>query len=141
MIRYYVGIIIILCFSMACNNENKANSPLAIVIKLQAAETLADFEEAKKYIDVEKVYSNHPDSINPEEAWKESITFFYNLGNDKKFTNVFKYYKYDIREAITKDKATVSFKALSSGDSIKEILYTLELYKNDWKIIGIDYIK
>jgi len=141
MIKYYVGIIIILFFSMSCNNENKANSPLAIVVKLQAAETLADFEEAKKYIDVDKVYSNHPDSISPEEAWKESVTFLYNLGKDKKFTNVFKYYKYDIRETIMKDKATVSFKALSRGDSIKEILYRLELYKNDWKIIGIDYIK
>ena len=141
MIKYAIGIIILLCFSMSCNNGNKANSPLAIVIKLQAAETMADFEEAKKYIDIDKVYSNHPASINPEEAWKESITFFYNLGKDKKFTNVFKYYKYDIQETILKNNATVTFKALSRGDNIKEIVYRLELRKNDWIVIGIDYIK
>ena len=140
MIKYYIGLIII-CLSMTCNNENKANSPLAVVIKLQAAETLADFEEARKYIDIEKVFSNQPDSVNPEVAWKESVMFFYNLGQNKKFTNVFKYYKYDIHETISKDRATVSFKALSSGDIIKEILYRLELYKNEWKVIDIDYIK
>lgn len=140
MIKYYIGVII-LVFLMACNSDYKENSPLAIVIKLKAAETLADFEEAKKYIDIEKVFSNHPDSVNPEVAWKEYVMFFYNLGKDKKFTNVFKYYKYDIRETIANNKATVSFKSLSSGDSIKEILYRLELYKDDWKVIGIDYIK
>lgn len=140
MIKYYIGLIII-CLSMACSNENKANSPLAVVVKLKAAETLADFEEARKYIDIEKVFSNQPDSINPEVEWKESVMFFYNLGHDKKFTNIFKYYNYDIHETISKNRATVSFKALSSGDSIKEIIYRLELYKNEWKVVGVDYVK
>lgn len=126
---------------MSCNNEYKANSPLVIVIKLQAAETLTDFEDAKKYIDINKVYSNHPDSISPEEAWKQSVEFLYNLGKDKKFTNIFKYYEYDICENIKKDKATVSFKALSSGASIKEIIYMLELQNKEWKIIRIECVK
>lgn len=141
MKKIYILIIVTSCFFISCNNVNKINSPLAIVIKFQAAETLIDFEQAKKYIDLNKAYSNHPKSLNPELAWKQSVGFLYNLGKDKKFTNIFKYYEYDIRETITKDNATISFKALSSDARIKEIQYVLEIQNNDWKITGINYFK
>lgn len=78
---------------VSCNNNKmpRMESPLAIVIKLISAESFADFDEARKYINLEKVYSNYTDTLSAEQAWKNQVLFFYNLGKDKKFTNNFKW--------------------------------------------------
>ncbi|NIG56502.1 hypothetical protein [Chitinophaga sp. Cy-1792] len=127
---------------VSCGNKiHPEESPLAIVAKLISAESLADFEEAKKFIDVEKVYANHPDTLSAEQAWKTQVTFFYDLGRDKKFTNIFKYYNYTIKEAQNGENASVVFESKTPGDSIDRIIYKLRYYNKTWVVVGIEYHK
>jgi hypothetical protein len=126
---------------MSCSELDKINSPLTTVIKLQSAETLANFEEAKKYIDVKKTYGIDSPSISPEKVWRSKVLFFHNLGKDKKFTNVFKYYDYDINESINGNYASVSFISISREAKIKEIIYELVKNREGWVVVGIKYIK
>jgi hypothetical protein len=116
-------------------------SPLAIVIKLISAESLANFDEAKKYIDVEKVYSNNIDTLSAEQAWKNQVLFFYNIGKDKKFTNNFKYYNYIIKEEQKEGNAEVVFESVHPEESISKIIYTLTFHDKTWVVVRIDYIK
>jgi hypothetical protein len=125
---------------MSCSNA-QINSPLVTVIKLQSAETVADFKAAKNYIDINRVYSKYPESESPEKEWKSMVEFFYNLGQDNKFTNSFKYYTYEIKEEIDNNKATVSFLSKNPKSSIKKITYELELQEKKWLIVGIEYTK
>ena len=58
------------------------------------------------------------------------MTFFYNMGQDKKFSNVFGYYNYNIKEKIHDNKAEVIFVPKDSlYSNIKKTIYTLELEK------------
>lgn len=128
---------------VSCNTKTDMESPLVTVIKLNSAESLADFEEARKYIDVEKVYTkNIQGNKSPEQAWKEYVQFSYDLGQDKKFTNAFKYYNYRITESQHQNKAEVTLDALSSSKAkIQRIVYHLELYEDRWKVVDVEYLK
>lgn len=133
---------LILMVLVSCNNKtSQIESPLAIVIKLISAESLADFEEAKKYIDLEKVYSNNIDTLTAEQAWENQVLFFYNIGKDKKFTNTFKYYNYIIREEQKGGNAEVVFESIHPGDSISKIIYKLVQRDKTWQVVKIDYLK
>jgi len=135
-------IILSLFLLIACNTKPNMESPLVTVIKLNSAESLANFEEARKYLDVEKVYSKSAEGgKSPEQAWKEYVQFNYNLGQDKKFTNIFKYYDYEIKEELHQNKAEVTFEALSSKSKIQRIVYHLEMYDDRWKVVDKEYLK
>jgi hypothetical protein len=114
------------------------NSPLATVVKLQTAEYLMDYTEAKNYIDVNSVYGdkNLPDSLSPEKAWMEMVSFMSNM-TDKKFTRQFKYYDYDVIESVNRNKAEVFFKPKNNAN--KGITYKLELRNDAWIVYEIDY--
>jgi hypothetical protein len=116
-------------------------SPLTTVIKLISAESFADFEEAKKYIDIEKVYSGHTDTLSADQAWKNQVLFFYNIGKDRKFTNNFKYYNYIIKEEQKGENAEVVFESMLHDASITEILYKLTLHGKTWVVVKIEYKK
>ncbi|WP_411032227.1 hypothetical protein [Spongiimicrobium sp. 3-5] len=137
----YLLIIFITILTLGCKRQTNMTkeSPLISVIKLQAAESIMNLDEAEKYIDVEKVFEKYPDSNNPREEWKEMLTFLYNIGNTKKFTNQFKYYNYTVVEEIGESTATVNFIALNTDANIKEIVYTLVIVNDMWKVVGIDY--
>jgi len=137
----YIIIIIAVITSIGCNRQKQEvkEKPLIAVIKLQSAEANLNFEEAKKYIDVKSVFGKHPESKNPEKEWKDMVSFFYNLGNNKKFTSQFKYYNYDITESVDNSKARISFIAIDKGSRIKEINYTLYRINDKWKIVDIQY--
>jgi hypothetical protein len=115
-------------------------TPIITVIKLQSSEALLNFDEAKKYIDIEEVFGKNPESKNPQEEWKEMVTFFYNLGNNKKFTNQFKYFNYNITETINSSKSKVKFKSINQESRIKEIIYSLDKLDNRWIVVDIQYI-
>ena len=137
-----VFFILILMVLVSCNNKtSQIESPLAIVIKLISAESLADFDEAKKYIDLEKVYASHPDTLSAEQAWKSQVLFFYNIGKDKKFTNNFKYYDYIIKEELKEKNAEVVFESIHPEDSISKIVYKLIQDDKTWRVVKIDYLK
>jgi len=85
----------------ACERRNRQDSniesPFSVVIKLQSAEALLQFDKAKKYIDIESVYSKYiEDSTKTaEDIWKDYLNFNYSISSSSpKFTNVFKYYNY-----------------------------------------------
>jgi outer membrane cobalamin receptor len=127
---------------VSCNSKmTQIESPLAIVIKLISAESFANFDEAKKYIDVKKVYSNDIDTLSAEQAWKSQVLFFYNIGKDKKFTNNFKYYNYLIKEEQKGENAEVVFESIHPEESISKILYTLNRHNKTWEVVKIEYIK
>ena len=110
--------------------ENKSTileTPFVTVVKLVSAEQSLAFEEAIQYIDVIQVYSKLG-LENPESDWKRTIKLQYNLGKDKKISNDFKYYDYNIEETNT-------------NSSIKKITYGLEKRQNRWIVIYIDYFK
>lgn len=133
-------IIILLLTLISCTKKN-LNSPLATIVKLQSAQEVKDYEEAVKYIDVNKTYSRCKKvGIKPYDCWVSYVNFSYNFGRaDKKFTNRFGYYNYDIKEFINGDKSTVEFISLSRKK--KEIIYSLDLIKQNWIVVGIEYIK
>ena len=127
---------------VSCNSKmSQMESPLAIVIKLISAESFADFDEAKKYIDLEKVYSNHTDTSSAEQAWRSQVLFFYNIGKDKKFTNHFRYYNYVITEEQKGENAEVTFESIHPEEGIYKIVYTLIRHDNTWEVVKIEYIK
>jgi hypothetical protein len=127
--------------AISCNTKiNKQESPLAIVVKLISAESFADFTEASKYIDVQEVYANDRDSLTAIQAWKKEILFYYGLNQDKKFTNAFKYYNYNIKEKQGSEYAEISFEAKNSGSNVQKITYTLKNNKGQWIVVKIDYL-
>lgn len=104
-----------------CSHDRKWRS----LIKLNATDDMLDFEEARKYQDVEKIYGKYVDKDNPtaDDAWKNEITFFHDLAKDKKFTNQFKYFDYDLSERINGSKAEVVFKSKDPRENIQSITY------------------
>lgn len=141
MKRNFLVIPWLIFFGISCNTNKTMqakNSPLATVVKLQSAEFLMDYDEAKNYIDINSVYGGKSlsDSLSPEQAWIEMVSFMAN-STDKKFTRQFKYFDYDVIETINENKAEVFFKPKNSAN--KGITYKLELRKNNWVVYEIDY--
>jgi len=110
-------------------------TPFVTVVNLISAESSLAFDKAKEYMDVVQVYSKLG-SENPEADWREGFKTMHNIfGCDKKFTNVFQYYLYDIEETITGNNAIVLFKYKNDNRSIK---YILEKRQNKWIVIAIE---
>lgn len=139
-LKYCIIISALIMFSCTENKSTILETPFVTVVKLISAEQSLAFEEAIQYIDVIQVYSKLG-LENPEADWKEMIKLQYNLGKDKKLSNNFKYYDYNIEETITENNAVVCFKAKNTNSSIKKITYGLEKRQNRWIIIYIDYFK
>lgn len=117
-------------------------SPLETVIKLKACETLVDFENAKEFIDLDRVYGpSILDTASAENVWREQHQFAYNLARDNKFTNVFNYSKYKITQLADRQNYKVIFEALNSAANFKSIEYLLEPSSNStgWKVVGVKY--
>jgi len=123
------------------NKAEKFNSPLATVVKMNAAESLMDFEEAEKYQDVDKIYSKFTkgDTVKPHDVWKEVVTSGNSMAAGKKFTNQLKYFNYDIAEKVNSLGAEVNLKAKSPGAEIQAIIYKLELRNAGWTVVDIEY--
>ena len=130
---------------LSCQNKKMQtlNSPLVSVIKLNTSEVAMNFEEAKKYQDINKIYSKYLDSnnTNPEDVWKGKITFSYNLAKDKKFTNQWEYFDYDITETIDGNNAEVILKSKKNDSNLQSITYKLTLEKATWIVNEIEYKK
>ena len=126
--------------SCSVNKTVKLETPFVTVVKLIDAEQALHLEEAMQYIDVEQVYSKLG-SKNPIEDWKTLIKFNNNLGKDKKFSNNFGYYNYDIEETVNNNNASVCFKSKDNNASIKMITYGLEKRQKKWVVVSIDYLK
>ena len=140
MSKYILFLSIFLTF-MSCN-KNEDESLLAIVIKLNSAESLGNFNEATKYIDIDKVYSKYvKDGKSANEIWREYVMFTYNLSQDNKFTNTFKYYQYSIRENQNGNTGVVTFESINPKAKIKKLIYKLTRIGNNWKVTDIEYIK
>ena len=107
------------------------------MVKLISAEQDLFYDEAKQYIDVAQVYTKLG-SENPEEDWKQWIKFQYNIGKDKKFSNNFRYFEYNIEENVMGNNASVCFKNTKIN---KTITYRLEKRQKKWIVVSIDYVK
>lgn len=128
-------------FFFAFTNKYKSQEkPLITVIKLISAEEQADFDIALNYIDINKVYQEIPKNKR-KSTWEEFVAFNRNLGKDKKFTNSFKYYDYDIKESINANSSNVEFVSKIPSSKIKSIVYHLERENNHWIVTNIKYIK
>jgi len=136
-------LVILACGKATVDNSLIMESPLSSVVKLISAESLGNIDEAKKYINIERVYSKHiNDTLNAESLWREQVKFKSTENNSSKFTNQFKYYNYEISETISSPmKAKVSFIPFNKDSSTKEINYSLEKENDVWKVIDIEYIK
>jgi len=137
---YFTTIFTLIMFSCTENKNTILETPFVVVVKLVSAEQDLYFDEAKKYIDIVQVYKKIG-SKNPEEDWKKLIKFQYNIGKDKKISNNFGYYQYDIEETILENKAKVCFKRKKDNKKSSEIIYGLERRQNKWIVISIDYSK
>lgn len=135
----YITLVLLIC-SCSLYKTYDIETPFVSVVKLIDAEQAYDLEKAKQYIDVVKVYTKLG-SINPEEDWEKQMRFNYNLGKDKKFTNVFGFRNYNIAEMVNGNAANVCFKSKEDGASIKQITYGLEKRNKKWIVVSIDYIK
>lgn len=63
------------------------------------------------------------------------------MNKDKKFTNQFQYYNYKIHQETKGNLAYVEFISINKNDIIKSIKYTLELRKNVWVVVDINYVR
>lgn len=141
--KIFISLLFAILISLsACStfNTTKLQTPFVTVVKLIDAERSLHLNEALEFIDVEQVYSRMG-SKNPKEDWEKGLRFLYNLGKDKKFTNNFEYYHYDIEENISENKASIRFIAKDETANIKMISYGLEKRQNKWIVISIDYFK
>lgn len=141
-ISKYIWVITFLTFIACSNHAQEVNmGPLMTVINLKSAESVGDFENAKNYIDVQEVYAQYADSKSPEEEWKQMVNFFTTLSQDNKFTNCFKYYKYNITEVIEENKANVIFESKNKQSQLKKITYSLKKRNEFWIVTGITFDK
>ena len=139
---FFFQLIIILSL-IRCKDVSK-EGPLAVVIKLIDSEENLDFEEARKYIDLNSVYGSltNGDNSSHDDIWKEFLETKYNVGKMKKFSNKFKYRNFIIIESIKSNEfAEVSFSAKNKGAKIQKILYELAIMDASWKVIKIGYVK
>lgn len=139
MRRFILISLIFLLVSCKEEHNDMEDTPIVTVVKLKSAESLMNFEEAKKYIDLQKVFEENPESQDIEKEWKEMLTFFYNIGNDKKFTNHFKYFDYSIKEDVEGDKAKVSFLPYNKEAQVKKTIYFLDKLNDRWIVTGISH--
>ncbi len=139
-------IVVIIFAFFSCQKEKKCNvglSPFGVVVKFISSESTLDTIEAKKYIDIEKVYKKYVDNKNltSYQVWKNKLEFTNNLSKDKKFTNQFKFHNYEFSEVIKNKKASVTFSSKNINSNIKLINYFLELQDDKWIIVDITYTK
>ena len=135
--------LILIVIQFSCNNKSifKANSPLVSIVSLNSAEALEDFNEAKKYQDVDLLYGQYAkeSSITAEKYWMNFVKENNKLASDRKFTNQFKYYNYNIKEMINGSKSQVTFRNKNKSDRIQTIVYHLSLRNSIWKVIKVEY--
>lgn len=132
----------LLTLLISCNNKVlKVNSPLVSIIKLQSSEALGDFNEAKKYQDIDKLYGEYAKEVSttPIRYWMDYVASNNKLGRDNKFTNQIKYFNYDIEEAINGDSSEVIFNNKNRSDRIQAIIYSLKLIDSTWILQKIEY--
>lgn len=143
MLKKGIVTLLITAFLMSCTSKEESETPLMTVIKLQSAESLKQYDIAKKYLDVNKVYGelSTEASKTPEEVWTEFIEFNYSLGQSKKFSNTFKYHEFEIIEKVNQDSSVVRFIPYNQEARIKSITYHLLRIDNLWRVIQIDYKK
>jgi hypothetical protein len=127
-------------FIAFANKFKGQETALITVIKLISAEEQANFDIAQNFIDINRVYKDIPENKR-KSSWNEFVLFNKNLGKDKKFTNSFKYYDYEINENIKANHAEVIFTSIILSSKIKSIVYHLEFEKRHWIVTGIKYIK
>jgi hypothetical protein len=118
--------------------EKNLNSPLVSVIKYQSATIFVDIDEANKYADLIRIYSElNLNKKEIQELWKKTYISFKKLADkDKKFTNIYKYYDYNITEITNTKVATVIFEDKFNKE---KIFYYLKLSNDLWKIVNIEY--
>lgn len=145
MKKYIVSFILLFSLFQGCKNERRnkdLESPLATIIKMQSAEQLLEFEEAKKYVDVNKIYKDPDnDTASAEDIWKSMLVFQNNLGKSNKFTNQVKYFNYHIVESVNGENAEVFFNAKDRDATIQSIIYKLTLINGSWIVNSIEYKK
>lgn len=132
----------VLSLLISCNSKMSiSNSPLASVIKIQSSEALGDFDEAKKYQDINKLYSQYAKevSVAPERYWIDFVTANNKLGRDKKFTSQVKYFNYNIEEVINGNESKVFFYNKNKSDRVQAIIYDLKLLDSTWVLQKIEY--
>jgi hypothetical protein len=132
----------VLSLLISCNSKMSiSNSPLVSVIKLHSSEALGDFDEAKKYQDINKLYSQYVKelSVTPERYWIDFVTANNKLGRDKKFTSQVKYFNYNIEEVINGNESKVFFNNKNKSDRVQAIIYDLKLLDSTWVLQKIEY--
>jgi hypothetical protein len=141
------NIFFVLLTMIACNKNHskmagQRESPLAIVVKLISAESMGYPEVAKRYIDVNQVYSKHvPDSINYDTLFTEHVKIMSSTTNSNKMSNHFKYFNYEIVETYEGGQAKVKFAARDNSASLERIIYSLEDRQGEWIVVDIDYVR
>lgn len=137
-----VLIVAILLSLSSCSTQRKFEV-LSTVIKLQSAESMNNLEEAQKYIDVDKTYNkiSMKEGKPAFQLWKEYLNFSYSLAQDKKFTNNFAYFEYDIKIKNNKGKYNVYFNSSDTSASFKSIQFSLDKLDNQYKVVNINFVK
>ena len=114
-------------------------TPLSVVVQLRSAEESLKFEEAKQWIDLDRVYAalDAESSSDIEEAWMQICRGFHALGQNRKFENRMHYHRWTIEQAIDGTSATVRFiRKSSKGDDAHTIFYELERRGEGWVVVG-----
>lgn len=133
------------CTLISCTADTSCvpvDSPFAVVVKLESAEFLKEYDRAERYIDVEAVYSGiaQREGISPDSLWRLVVEGRIRLGeSSRKFTGRFSFHRYDACELIHGDSAEVVFRESGvTKDSLVDV-YRLARRDNSWKIISIKY--
>lgn len=138
---FFLSFSLVLMLLGSCTEKTKSiEGPLSSVIKLFSAEEDKDFEEAIKYIDVDRVYADcKQENKTPMECWKERVNFSYSLGQTNKFTNRFKYHNYKIMESVQGGNAKVEFTPLKAEVGRKGMILELEFRNSNWVVVRVSH--
>jgi hypothetical protein len=148
--KIYISVaILISSVFFACNQAQNygsiIESPLAVVVKFESAQSIRDYETAKTLFNLESVYGKiaKESNMSAEIFWKQLVEFNYSIGNSSpKFSTCFPFQNYTIKEKVGNKTSVVQFINKDKNAPIKEIKYTLsQTNQSNWIISTIDYIK
>lgn len=131
---------------LSCGKGNHCipvESPCLTVLKLMSAESFDDKEAARRYIDVEAVYSEIAlrGGISADSLWRSTVDARIMLErSSRKFTSHTPVYRYTVCEEVRGDSAfVVLHDEIVTDSSCNE--YHLVRRGGGWVVVSIEYNK
>jgi hypothetical protein len=133
------------CILVSCTDDSSCvlvESPFAVVVKLESAEFMKEYDAARQFIDVNAVYSGlaRHEGITSDSLWRLIVESKFRLGeSSRKFTSQFCVHRYDACELMYGDSAEVVFRQSGVTNGSIVGVYGLSRRGASWLVTNIRY--